>query len=224
MKPVEDEPSVFSGETEDKLRQTGRLIYPLTGRSIINLREDGLRVSLISNRYSSNIGSYPSLEDDLGLLLTPSRTTQIAITPEPELYLPNSYGNSPQEREVLLNEYTAFIRDQLGRDDVVAIVGKLADYLELFLLHQQATGEVLFNKWYWYQEEGGSKMPVGKSVITATSIPLFGPVEIKVPGFATHPSVSARGRGRFSANPYPGEPWIVPLIVPATTKTAVEKM
>lgn len=121
----------FSDETKAALNAAGyRAIYPLTGKSLRDLKEAG-------RPFSSDW----FVNEKFGVL--PSRLSEVAIKPD-RLFLPNSNNKTLEHQEALVRKFSEELRGRIP--GVEAILGEAPDYAELALAHFGQTGERLFGE------------------------------------------------------------------------------
>ena len=127
----------FSDESRAALMGLGYLIYPLTGKSIKSLRDEGNRFWTDWHR------AYPTLES------LASGLSEVAINPN-ELFLPNSNNKTLAEQEALIGNFDKALRTKKRIPGVSAILGEAPDWAEVAFTHLEVTGERLFGEKYDY--------------------------------------------------------------------------
>lgn len=125
----------FSPETKEALEKEGYLIYSLTGKSIKDLKKEGMK---FLSRWHEK---YPDFETK------PSIHSEVAFNPK-QLFLPNSNNKTLAEQEELVEHFSQKLSRKMK--GVKAIIGEAPDYVELIFNHLKQTGEPLFGLDYKY--------------------------------------------------------------------------
>jgi len=141
----------FSPETKEALEKLGYLIYSLTGKSIKNLKEEGMEFRRIWRR------DYPDFE-----ALTSIRS-EVAINPD-ELFLPKSNYKTLKRQEEMVDEFSEELTKKI--QGVKAVIGQAPDYLELAFQHLDKTKDYLFGEKYHY-DSARTKTPTRGSYIAS---------------------------------------------------------
>ena len=116
----------FSPEARKAIEESSWPILTLTGRSIRDLRQSGIRI----------VPEWPN-QDYLETL--PSRKSEVALQ---WIRLENSLNKPMSQQQKLVERYSASLSEKIP--DVEAIIGEAPDYLELGPLYIQRFGLPLF--------------------------------------------------------------------------------
>lgn len=125
----------FSDEARAALEKEGYVIDTLTGQSIASLRSAGRKF------WTDWHKEYPQFE-----ALT-SMQSEVAINPS-QLFIPKSNNATLAKQEEMINKFS----QELGKKvpGVDAIMGGMADYVDLAFTHLDVTGDYLFGEKYDY--------------------------------------------------------------------------
>lgn len=147
----------FSDEAKAALEKEGYVVDTLTSQSIATLRSAGKPF------WSTWHKDYPQFE-----ALT-SMSSEVAIHPE-KLFIPKSNNRTLAKQEDLINKFS----QELGKKvpGVDAIMGGMADYVDLAFAHLEATGDRLFGEKYNYNYARTNTPTVGAGVAVVGN---FGP-------------------------------------------------
>jgi len=139
----------FSPETKEALEKEGYLIYSLTGKSIKDLKKEGMKF------WSTWHEKYPDFETK------PSIYSEVAFNPK-HLFLPNSNNKTLAQQEKFVECFSQKLGQKIK--GVKAIIGEAPDYVELTFNHLKRTSERLFGKNYNYDYSRAKTPTVGSNV------------------------------------------------------------
>jgi hypothetical protein len=123
----------FSPEAREALEKEGYVVYSLDCRSIRDAKEAGRKFGSTWHK------DFPDFED------LPSRKGEVAINTS-VLFIPKSNKKTLDEQEEIVAEFSKRLSRKIK--GVEAVIGDIADYVELAFLHLDATGENLFGEKY----------------------------------------------------------------------------
>ena len=113
----------FSSEQTEELKKRGFIIFELTGQSITSIKAS-------RNFFSSYWHNGKDIEH------VTSKNSEVAINPE-RLYLPYSGNLTLPDQLLLTDRYSKNVSQEIP--GVVAVIGSMADYLELECLYRDNT-------------------------------------------------------------------------------------
>lgn len=177
----------FSPEQKKALEKQGFIIHELTGQqSIKSLRGSGRKFRTTWHK------GLPGFE-----ALTSIRS-EVAINPN-LLFLPNSNRKNLKDQEKMVEEFSKKLGRQIS--GIKAIIGDVADYVELAFQHLAATKgqEYLFGKKYEY---GCARTKTNTSGSNVADVGNFS-------------AVDGLGVNRWPADNGSADLWVSPLVVPA---------
>lgn len=175
----------FSDETRAALEKQGYVIDTLTGQSIASLRQAGRKF------WSTWHNDYPQFE-----ALTSIRS-EVAINP-PQLFIPKSNNKTLAQQEEMINRFSQELGNKVP--GVEAIMGSVADYVDLAFTYLGTKGKYLFGEKYDYN-------------FARTNTPTVDTRVACVGDFAPVGGLSVTGWGRSRGG---DSVFAAPLVVPKT--------
>jgi len=128
------EARTFSPEAREALEKKGYLVYPLQGKSMrLMWKQIGLPESVLTEMERESLGPL--------FWITTTQVMEVAINPN-QLFIPNSNNKSFKGHQKMVALFSEEIADDIK--GVKAIIGEATNYVELALLHREATGKSLF--------------------------------------------------------------------------------
>jgi len=182
----------FSPEARQRLKVAGYSVYELTGQTLQSLRNSGRK--FISNWHIN----YPALESQH------SRLSEVAINPDHQ-FLAGSDPRTFEEQQQMVQKFSQQLQKSIGGAE--AVIGEVADYLELFYAHFDTKSEsIIGNKLV------RTKTPISADLGNALILICVGCTG--VPDQAN--GVFADTLGVWSDRIFPNDysVWILPLIIP----------
>lgn len=123
----------FSPEARKALEEAGYIIYELTGRSIIDLEiENGEPFD-----YEMWGRDYPLF------MRKTSMRSEVAINPH-HVFIEGSNEKTLEEQQLMIAAFSVVLGTEIV--GVKAVMGDVADYVELIFAHYHKTGEQLFKE------------------------------------------------------------------------------
>lgn len=123
----------FSAEAKETLEKEGYLIYSLTGKSIKDLKNEGMEFDEYLNIHS---GGFPVFEN------SKSMQSEIAIKSK-ELFLRHATGKNFDQQKAVVENFSQKISHKIK--GVKAVIGEVSDYAELSFTYLNKTGKNLFD-------------------------------------------------------------------------------
>ncbi len=139
----------FSDEAKAALEKEGYVIDTLTGQSIASEKAAERKF------WSTWHQEHPQFE-----ALT-SMQSEVAIKPD-QLFIPKSNNTTFAQQEQLINKFSLDLGKKVP--GVVAVMGGMADYVDLAFAHLEATGDRLFGEKYNYNYARTNTPTVGAGV------------------------------------------------------------
>lgn len=132
---------------QEILRNDGALIYLSTGKTIRSQQLAGKPFYYVAHR------SHGFAADGIKRLFdTPSRLTQVAIYPNPELFfIPKSFKQYMPDQQRLVLADLEDTKERLGLENLAQTLPEASEGTEIVFKHFYATGEKLLGKKYQYR-------------------------------------------------------------------------
>jgi hypothetical protein len=197
---------IFTSEQRSALEKLGYVIYNLTGVNTFDLtRERGLKIGWYNGRPPRWAGYAPEYEN--------SMKSEVAINPKSFL-LPKSNECSYNDKGYERQRMVFFLGKQIEYTipGITAKIGRVPDYAELYVEHQEATGKRLWGHDYKHDIKLLGREYNHEEIYTHTSL---GNLSVTIA------SVYGGGLEVSTFNSYLGKlVWAAPLLVPKLANEA----